>query len=57
MKKSRVSPTLSVLEARVNDKVRDESQDTSLITVMAKLAVLEHTLESRRREVGIRCCK
>jgi hypothetical protein len=36
-------------EAKVKEKARDESQDGSLISVMPRLAVIEHTLESRRR--------
>jgi hypothetical protein len=40
-------------EAKVKEKVSAESQDPSLVSAMAKLAVLEHTVESRRRVSGV----
>lgn len=40
-------------DVRVKEKVRVESQDPSLISAMAKLAALEHTVELGRRALGV----
>ncbi|KAI5246003.1 hypothetical protein E4T42_06510 [Aureobasidium subglaciale] len=40
-------------EVRVKEKVRVESQDPSLISAMAKLAALEHTVELGRRALDV----
>jgi hypothetical protein len=37
----------------VKEKVRVESQDPSLISAMAKLAALEHTVELGRRALHV----
>ncbi|KAG9517019.1 hypothetical protein KCV07_g6482, partial [Aureobasidium melanogenum] len=40
-------------QVRVKEKVRVESQDPSLISAMAKLAALEHTVELGRRALDV----
>jgi len=40
-------------DVRVKEKVRVESQDPSLISAMAKLAALEHTVELGRRALNV----
>lgn len=40
-------------EVRVKEKVRVESADPSLISAMAKLAALEHTVELGRRALDV----
>lgn len=40
-------------EVRVREKVRVESQDPSLISVMAKLGALEHGVSVARRNLAI----
>lgn len=40
-------------DVRVKEKVRVESQDPSLISAMAKLAALEHTVELGRRALSV----
>ena len=40
-------------EVRVREKVRVESQDPSLIAVMAKLSALEHGVSVARRSLSI----
>jgi hypothetical protein len=40
-------------DVKVKEKVRVESQDPSLISAMAKLAALEHTVELGRRALHV----
>ena len=40
-------------DVKVKEKVRVESQDPSLISAMAKLAALEHTVELGRRALYV----
>ena len=40
-------------DVKVKEKVRVESQDPSLISAMAKLAALEHTVELGRRALNV----
>ena len=40
-------------EVKVKEKLRVESQDPSLISAMAKLAALEHTVELGRRALNV----
>lgn len=40
-------------EVKVKEKIRVESQDPSLISAMAKLAALEHTVELGRRALDV----
>jgi hypothetical protein len=41
------------VDVRVKEKVRVESQDPSLISAMAKLAALEHTVELCKRALDV----
>ena len=42
-----------VEEVRVKDKIRVESMDPNLMSIMAKLAALEHTIDCARRCLDI----